>query len=222
MTEKSAHPARPQTTAEAIAAVSLAVSRIGIDKSNRNQIQKFNFRSVDQVFQTMSPILSDVGLLMLPNVESCETSEIHPRDERKATQHKATIRVRYDLRLASSDPGDVISVTVYAQGLDVSDKAVSKALSAAFKYAVFQTFVVPLEGCVDPDHDSETDGGDAGRSSKMHSPSEVDQRFIKRLEAASNMDELKKVSSDIASEYGIGKSPKILVETFKACRERLS
>jgi len=212
---------RPQTTAEAVRAVMREISHIGIDKAFRNKHQNYNFRSVDQVFQTFSPILSSVGLLMIPNVESCDVSEIHPlpsADARAKIQHKATVSVRYDLRLADSDPGDVISATFCGQGIDTSDKAVAQALTSAFKYAVFQIFCVPLAGCVDADAD---DPERPSEAPPVETLSEQDQAFVDRLESASSVDELKSIGAEIAQAYGVGKSPRAIRAAFKSRRDAL-
>ena len=60
----------------------------------------------------------------------------------------ATATIEYNFY---DESGESISVTVVGEGMDSGDKATSKALSIAYKYAMFQTFCIPTED--DPDKD---------------------------------------------------------------------
>jgi hypothetical protein len=50
----------------AIHAVAADLSELGIEKGRKNQAQGFVFRGIDDVLQTLSPILKKHKLLMLP------------------------------------------------------------------------------------------------------------------------------------------------------------
>ena len=50
--------------------------------------------------------------------------------------------------------------------MDSGDKATNKAMSAAYKYAMFQTFCIPVEGTPDADGDSHEVKAKANGSSK--------------------------------------------------------
>lgn len=47
--------------------------------------------------------------------------------------------------------GSVHTVCTYGEAMDSADKATNKAMSAAYKYAAFQTFCIPTEGDNDAD-----------------------------------------------------------------------
>jgi len=56
---------------------------------------------------------------------------------------------------------------LYGEALDPSDKATAKAMTAAYKSAMVQTFCIPIAGSEDPDRSSPR------VSSKTHSPEPV-------------------------------------------------
>lgn len=218
----------PKTTAEGLALVARRMAEIGIAKSNRMNAGRggaFDFRSVDQVFQTLSPMLVEAGLIMTPTVEDLETSEIHPLDSSKGVTYKATIRIRYDFRLASN-PADVISATFVGVGLDNYDKAANKAASACFKYCVFQTFCVPLSGCIDSDAEPEPEQP-TGPVQRDDDPAGVDdldeigRSFLDRIEKADSPAKIQAIGREMASRYGVGRVPETLGQSWKAKRDAL-
>ena len=56
--------------------------------------------------------------------------------------------------MTSVDDGSVHTVAVYGEALDPSDKATAKAMSAAYKSAMVQTFCIPVASSEDPDGSS--------------------------------------------------------------------
>jgi hypothetical protein len=64
------------------------------------------------------------------------------------------VAVRMAFTLVSADDGSSHSVEAYGEALDPSDKATAKALSAAYKSALVQTFCIPVLGGEDPDRSS--------------------------------------------------------------------
>ena len=56
--------------------------------------------------------------------------------------------------LTSVDDGSSHVVEAYGEALDASDKATAKAMSAAYKSAMIQTFCIPIAGSEDPDRTS--------------------------------------------------------------------
>ncbi len=136
---------------KAINAVQADLSKIGISKDSRNtQGAGYNFRGIDAVYNTLSPLLAQHGLCILPRVlsRSCE--------ERKSQADKAlfyvTVEVEFDFVCA--DDGSKHTVKTFGEAMDSGDKATNKAMSAAYKYAALQAFAIPTEG--DNDADSQT------------------------------------------------------------------
>jgi hypothetical protein len=132
---------------QAIAEVMSRLSKDGIGKDRRNESQGYAFRGIDDVYNALAPILSDVGLCILPAVKSREVVE-------RATANGRTVfyvNVDVDFAFVSSKDGSSHIVSMPGEAMDSGDKATNKAMSAAFKYACLQAFCIPTEG----DNDTE-------------------------------------------------------------------
>lgn len=132
---------------QAIAEVMSRLSKEGIGKDRRNESQGYAFRGIDDVYNALAPILSDVGLCILPAVKSREVVE-------RATSNGRTVfyvNVDVDFAFVSSKDGSSHIVSMPGEAMDSGDKATNKAMSAAFKYACLQAFCIPTEG----DNDTE-------------------------------------------------------------------
>jgi hypothetical protein len=135
---------------QAISNVAAELAAIGIGKTSRNQQQGFAFRGIDAVMNTLAPLLAKHRLVVLPRVLARQCVE---RVTGKGTAlFYVVVEVEYDL-VAAVD-GSRHTVRVVGEAMDSGDKATNKAMSAAYKYAMFQTFCVPTEGT--PDADAET------------------------------------------------------------------
>ena len=132
---------------QAIAEVMARLSKDGIGKDRRNESQGYAFRGIDDVYNALAPILSDVGLCILPAVKSREVVE-------RATANGRTVfyvNVDVDFAFVSSKDGSSHIVSMPGEAMDSGDKATNKAMSAAFKYACLQAFCIPTEGDNDAD-----------------------------------------------------------------------
>jgi predicted urease superfamily metal-dependent hydrolase len=63
-----------------------------------------------------------------------------------------TVEAEFDF--VSDEDGSKTLARTFGEAMDSGDKATNKAMSAAYKYAAFQTFAIPTEG--NPDADAET------------------------------------------------------------------
>lgn len=117
-----------------------------IGKDRRNSQQNFNFRGIDDVMNAMHPLLAQHGVFVVPEV--IEST----RDERTTAKGAGLIysilKVRFTFYAAD---GSSVAAVVQGEGMDNGDKASNKAMSAAFKYALFQVFCIPTEEMTDPD-----------------------------------------------------------------------
>lgn len=135
---------------KAIAKVTAAMASEGIGKGRKNAQQGYSFRGIDDVYNTLSRMLADAGLCIIPRALSrtCE--------ERAAKSGGALFTVVVDMEydLVSAEDGSKHTAKVYGEAMDSADKATNKAMSAAYKYMAFQAFAIPTEG--DNDADSHT------------------------------------------------------------------
>lgn len=132
-----------------IAAVQGELAKVGISKSRKNMTpgQNYNFRGIDEVYNTLSPLMAQHGLCILPRIMSRTVSERQTRNG--GTLFVVVVEAEFDF--VSSDDGSVHVVRCYGEAMDSSDKATNKAMSAAYKYAALMTFAIPTEGDNDAD-----------------------------------------------------------------------
>lgn len=132
---------------KAINEVSAEMAQAGISKDRRNEMQKYNFRGIDDVYNALAPLLAKHGLCILPRVIERECVERTSKDNRPIFY--VTVSMEFDF-VAAKDASKHTVKTV-GEAMDSADKATNKAMSAAYKYAAFQTFCIPTEGDNDAD-----------------------------------------------------------------------
>lgn len=131
-----------------IAAVQAELATHGISKSRKNkQGEGFMYRGIDEVYNTLSPLLASHGLCVLPRILSREVSERRTRNG--GALFVVVVEAEFDF--VSADDGSTHTVRTYGEAMDSSDKATNKAMSAAYKYAALMTFAIPTEGDNDAD-----------------------------------------------------------------------
>lgn len=135
----------------AIAAIQGELAKVGIAKARRNtQGSGYNFRGIDDVYSALSPLLAKHGLCVLPRVTSREVVE--RQSKQGGALFYTTVHAEFDF-VAVID-GSKHTCATYGEAMDSGDKSTNKAMSAAYKYAAFMAFAIPVEG--EPDADSET------------------------------------------------------------------
>jgi hypothetical protein len=132
---------------QAISNVTAELARSGIGKTKRNAAQGFSYRGVDDVMQALAWALPRCGLVMLPRVVG-RTERAAP-SKSGGTIYSVILDVEWDL--VSVVDGSRTVVRVHGEAMDAGDKATTKALSAAYKYAAVLAFSIPLEGIEDAD-----------------------------------------------------------------------
>lgn len=131
----------------AIAAASGEIAQTGIAKTRRNEQQKYMFRGIDEVYNALGPVIAKHGLVILPRILSRSQTE----RESKGGGALFTVIVEAEFDFVSAKDGSRHTVRTYGEAMDSADKATNKAMSAAYKYAAFQTFCIPTEGDNDAD-----------------------------------------------------------------------
>ena len=120
-----------------------------ISKDKKNVQQGFNYRGVDDVMNTLQPLMAKYKVFVAPAVLECQ------REERNTKNGGALLysicKIRYTFY---AEDGSSISAVVLGEGMDSGDKASNKAMAVAFKYACFQVFCIPTEEMKDPDAES--------------------------------------------------------------------
>ncbi|MCF0055549.1 ERF family protein [Dyadobacter sp. CY356] len=127
---------------EAIAAITGKMSKEGISKDRKNQMQGYNFRGIDDVLNALSPMLAEEKLNILPRV--IERECVERQTAKGGAIFYTTVKVEFDF--VSAVDGSIHTVCTFGEAMDSADKSTNKAMSAAYKYAAFLAFCIPTEG----------------------------------------------------------------------------
>lgn len=124
------------------------IGAIGKDSAATNYSGKtmYKFRGIDAVYNALNPVMSELGLFIIPEVLE------HKREERTSTNGSNLIYSIATVKFTMFAPdGSSVSGIVVGEGMDSGDKSMNKAMSIAMKYFCFQVFCIPTEEMRDPD-----------------------------------------------------------------------
>ena len=134
----------------AINAITAELATSGIEKRHRNEAEDYAYRSIDDVLDKLAPLIATNRLCILPRAIKRKVSERF--DEQGRALIHVTLKVVFSL--VSVEDGSHHNVEAFGEALDGSDKATAKAMSAAYKSAMIQTFCIPVGN--GPDADAST------------------------------------------------------------------
>jgi len=132
-------------------AISDAMADIdAIGKTSKNKQQGFMFRGIDDTYNQLHPVMVKHRIFSVPEV----ITDKHEERATKAGGHLIyrILTVRYTFY---TDDGSSIAAVVIGEGMDSGDKAASKAMSIAHKYALMQVFCIPTVDLIDPDYETQ-------------------------------------------------------------------
>jgi hypothetical protein len=135
--------------------MSQVMSEIGhVGKDQKNTAQGFKFRGIDQFVNSLYPALTKHGVFMSPRCvkEVHELRTVVRGNGKEGIDKHVNILMEYDF--FAEDGSKVTVGPIPAEGIDSGDKATNKALSAALKYALIQTFSIPTEDMAEGDLES--------------------------------------------------------------------
>lgn len=131
---------------EAIAAVMQDVTSVG--KGDKNDFHKFLFRGIDRILNEVGPALRRHGVIVLPDLRNLDSRDVTTSKDKSTRE--VTVTVAYTF---IGPEGDQLVAVVPGEAQDSGDKAVSKAMSVAFRTALIQALSIPTEER-DPDAQS--------------------------------------------------------------------
>jgi hypothetical protein len=112
--------------------------------------ERYKFRGIDDVYNSLSPALVKHGVLVIPEVIECHMDTYLTSKEK--VMQRAALKITYHFY---APDGSSVTATVMGEGADVADKSINKAHSSAFKNAIFQSLCIPTEtGKSDSEFDS--------------------------------------------------------------------
>ena len=151
---------QPQPTIyELMSLVMRDVRNVG--KDGFNDHHKYAFRGVDDFIGALAQPLRDHGVFMLTEILDYQVSV---RGNKNATH----MRVAFHFQ---GPAGDRVTATTLGEASDTADKASNKAMSAALKYALMQTFMIPVDA-------GSLDDGDRDHPVGQRSPADA---YMERL-----------------------------------------
>lgn len=127
-----------------------------IGKDQTNEGQKYKFRGIDDVYNAVNPLLKKHRVFITTKLL---TSKREVR-QTKPTQFNptGTEMIYTILEIENTfwaEDGSSVSSTSQGEAMDSGDKGSNKAMSAAQKYSIIQTFAIPTkEGSPDTDKDN--------------------------------------------------------------------
>ena len=192
-----------------LVSVTRRIAKEGIGKTRNNASQGYKFRGVDEVMNAFAPILADEGLFLRPRFMERECAE--RLSAKGGALFYVTVKGEFDF---SNDAGETVTVgPFYGEAMDSGDKATNKAMATAFKYAMFQTFCVPLEGVT---------GGDADAES--HDVASDQQAFIDKAEAVVDEIGYQRLRAETLAAFGgnVHKVPKAVASALGSAKTRLA
>jgi hypothetical protein len=133
----------------AINAITAEFATHGIAKTHVNHVDDYKYRSIDDLLDRLAPLLGRHKLCVLPRVKQRLVTDRADEQGRLLLQ----VALRVSFKLTSVDDGSSYKVEAYGEALDSGDKATAKAMSAAYKSAMIQTFCIPC-GTEDADRTS--------------------------------------------------------------------
>lgn len=117
-----------------------------IGKTSKNMQQGFMYRGIDAVMNALNPVLTENRMFCVPEVLEQHREERQTRNGGNLIY--SILKMRYTLY---AEDGSSVSAVVIGEGMDSADKSSNKAMSVAYKYAMFQIFSIPTEEMADPD-----------------------------------------------------------------------
>lgn len=210
---------KPGLIYKKMAAVMSDIGTIG--KDQKNTAQGFSFRGIEDMLNNLYPVLVKHGVFVSTDVLSYDTQlkEVTRSNGKPGTDKHSKITMKYTFH---AEDGSSISSTMPAEGLDSGDKSTNKALSAALKYALIQTFMVPTKDVAEADFESPTIGTTSHTTGQLVSTpvsSELQSGTTSKMETGSNVTELttkpkstfrrqsnaaKKVEAPVSDDAGLG------------------
>ncbi|MFW6030950.1 MAG: ERF family protein [Myxococcota bacterium] len=108
--------------------------------------RSYNFASDADVVEAVRPAMVAHGLALVP-ARYTVTADTILEDGTRYVRLEAHFELVH-----ASGPEQVIKVQTWGEGIDGGDKALSKAMTGAYKYALRQLFTLQIDDASDPDH----------------------------------------------------------------------
>lgn len=157
-----------------------------IKKEKRNEAQKFMFRGIDDMMNSLHRIFADNGVFI--TTEVLEYDVVDRPTKNGGVNYFTHAKIRFNF---IAEDGSWVPIVTVGEAMDSGDKGMNKAMSIALKYALMQAFLIPTEDIADPDAETPDESLDTG-----------EQQALADIEACATEAELLQVWQKWASRYG--------------------
>ena len=133
--------------------ISKCISEVeAVGKNGKNQSQGYSFRSIDDFYDAMQPVLSRNRVFVAPTILE------HTREQRTTAKGGFVMTTLTKVRFKIfTEDGSFIEADALGEGADSGDKSANKAAAGAMKYLFMNVFAVRVNG---ESHDSERESHD--------------------------------------------------------------
>jgi hypothetical protein len=118
-----------------------------IEKDQYNEFHKYKYAGIEQIYAACRDAMVKAGVILIPRVTDCEIREVRTKKDEPANHAILHIEFVFYMGEMKTTP-----IQWVGEAMDVSDKAVSKALSFAMKTFLNSLFLIPRV-------DADPDGG---------------------------------------------------------------
>lgn len=144
---------------EALIAAQAAIKNVG--KNGQNKFDGYAYRGIDDVMDAVHKAFCEAGVVAVPEV--LEKEQVERTSRKGDAMIHTTLTVRYTFY---AEDGSSVSAVVQGEGMDRGDKSINKAMSGAYKYAMFQVLAIPTSEMID----SETESPEIAKTDKTATP----------------------------------------------------
>ena len=120
-----------------------------VKKTDENTFDHYKYRGIDAVMNALQPAMVKNHVFVTPEVIEQKREDRLSKKGEPMIYSVTTVKYTF-----YTDDGSSVSAVVMGEAMDRGDKSMNKAMSAAFKYACFQTFCIPTEEMIDSEVDS--------------------------------------------------------------------
>ena len=123
-----------------IAAIARVMAEVGaVGKTKKNAAQNYQFRGVDDVVAHVQDVMAKCGVIVIPRVIEREREMLAS----KSGGSMVSVRLLVEHTFYCEEDGSSVVCTTLGEAMDSGDKASNKAMSAALKYCLTESLLIP-------------------------------------------------------------------------------
>lgn len=164
-----------------------------VKKTDENTFDHYKYRGIDAVMNALQPAMIKNNIFVIPEVLEQKREDRLSRKGEPMIYSVVTVKYRF-----CADDGSHVEAVVVGEAMDRGDKSVNKAMSAAYKYACFQTFCIPTEEMIDSETESPEIAPTEEQQKQIPMASDRQINFLKKL-GSENPDAMKYIKERVKS-----------------------